>query len=184
MENGKPKGHGHLAVADLQLVNLLYLRGNTMAEIGRRTGRSCEAVSKLIERHLRPQWKERLKVGLEEEIAKLDHLEAVAWQCFEESKKPHKETTKRTTLQTDLADAAKGTRYAERVSKMSRRCGSAAYLKIALECRRFKCELAGFLRPEQVGATTINVVKVVVENRQQYLNVQQFIEKAKLGETQ
>ena len=81
---------------DMEVVRLYLRESIPQVTIAKRLGISQSYVAEIIAKR-KAQWRERrdadIKDQQEEELAKLDHLEATAWQCFELSRLPARETT-------------------------------------------------------------------------------------------
>lgn len=178
-ERSKPANQKAKEMARLGLLRdtaNLWAKGYDYDEISRRTGVTVTAVSLRIKEVLE-LWKtsasrdygERLAI----ELAKLDRVEAEAWDAWERSKEDAVSTKR--MVQKALRKAADGDdgdkelvtigKMLERVSKG--RVGDPTYLKIVQSCVLDRCKLLGVVKELHVNNTsnTTNVLSVTSDGR-------------------
>lgn len=126
-------------------VSRLYRRGMSQPEIARQLDVAQSTISYDL-KALRKDWLE--KAGTEfsaakaEQLAKIDHLELVAWQDYEASK------SERTETQT----SASGERKQARIKKVQRD-GNVEYLRIVQWCISERCKILGLYAPVKNALT-------------------------------
>lgn len=130
--------------AQLPEIAALYLQGKTMREIGQRVGLSARVVHRDLE-EVRGRWRaratENFQALVDEQVARLDKIEAESWDRFYASQR---EQTKR------LAKEAPNGRTTslERVDAV----GDPRWLQIALQCVERRCRILGLdKQPHQPG---------------------------------
>lgn len=159
---GKPRtGKEALTPQKLLKLGKLFLRGMTVRELA--TVFNCSATT--IQHHvdsLRIEWKESQKGLLEQELAKVQELERVAWECFEESKSERRVTIKRergmsaadmdpkTTKgkKNHLVQKGAPLEVVEKAITKITRTGSPAYLQIVQWCLEYRAKVMGFFRDQ------------------------------------
>jgi hypothetical protein len=86
---GHPVGKvSTLTPGDLLEIERMYLQGVSASIIAERFGVSHPTILHQINKKIRPLWQERMVHIAEEEHAKVDLLYQIAWERFQESKKP------------------------------------------------------------------------------------------------
>jgi DNA-binding CsgD family transcriptional regulator len=150
-----------IRVADRRLtVSKLYLTGKGQYEIAKATGVTQATISTDL-KWLREQWIRSALVAFNErqsiELAKLDRVEAEAWDAWERSKQPIERTTTERVAEGDKDD--KPRTKASRVTE--NRHGDLGALAIVTECIKRRCAIFGLDAPKQLQF--MGVVAVTVE---------------------
>jgi hypothetical protein len=140
-----------------QKVANLYLQGRTQRQIGAALGVDHSTVCRDL-RALRRHWQQAAAGDFQEraavELARIDHLETVAWAAWESScqatvvrktRKTKGRVSEDTVAQPDLV-------VAERVER--KQAGDPRFLERVSWCIQRRLELMGLLKPEAAGVTT------------------------------
>lgn len=137
-------------------VAAFYLEGKPQSQIARLVKVNQSTVSRDLEA-VRAAWLASAVLDYNtkkaEELARIDHLEAEAWEAWHRSKKC------RTTEQTKQVTFDDGTR-AEESTKKEYRDGAAEYLRVVQWCIEQRCTILGLDAPKQfqfVGAVAVTV---------------------------
>lgn len=156
-----PKRHPMQREEDLPLVSRLYCMGKSMRDIARElsTQRPYTLSYKTIFEDLKEvkaRWLQSSLVDFNEakarELAKIDHLEQVAWEGFERSLRPAvKEVADETRLAGTKAAKGKKAKSARLHFKKSttteHRDGETKWLDIVTRCIVQRCQLMGWNAP-------------------------------------
>ena len=139
----------------------LYLRGKTMREIGAALGVSrqtiCNDIAELHER-----WLEKADSAIKQraavELARIDHLEQVAWGAWERSCQAAvtRKTRKTKGRVNKDGDQLPDLDVAERAEE--ERDGNPRFLERVAWCIQKRCEMLGILQPEAGGVMTVTTV--------------------------
>lgn len=121
-----------------------YLRGESQYEIAQALGRNQSNISRAL-KQLRKRWEDSSLFDFDaargKELARIDHLERVAWEAWERSLEA-KETT--ATEKSTRGEAAAGSKAS---IKKETRDGNPAYLDRVAWCITRRCALLGLDAP-------------------------------------
>lgn len=138
-----------------------YLEGKNLREIGSLLGVHFSTVSRDLT-VLRERWRERAEAAIKEraadELARIDHLEQVAWASWERSCQPA--VTRRTQKAKGRVDKAGALLPDLDVAERTERdqVGNPRFLDRVGWCIQKRCEMLGILQPEVSGITTVTTV--------------------------
>lgn len=147
---------------DLLQVADWYCKGITQAVIGQRLGLTQQQISYDIKK-LIARWQAASKALLDElkaaEIGKINHLERVAWECFEDSREPKLIEIERIT---DAARRAQGKGGRGKPSavkliptfletRTERGPGDPQWLRLVQWCIDTRCKILGIYAPTKVA---------------------------------
>jgi transposase len=138
--NGKRNTPKQQAIAERRLiVSNLYRRGMLQVEIAKQLG-VVQSVISVDLKALRKDWMDKANANFAskqaETLAKIDHLELVAWQDYETSKGERTETQTR----------ASGD-YKQASIKKVQRDGNVEFLRIVQWCISERCKILGLYAP-------------------------------------
>ena len=148
-----------------QKVANLYLQGRTQRQIGAALGVDHSTVCRDLSA-LRRQWQQAAAGDFQEraavELARIDHVETVAWEAWEKSchaavvrktRKTKGRLSKEGVVLPDLV-------VAERIER--EQAGDPRFLERVSWCIQRRLEMKGLLKPEAAGVTTaVTVVNAV-----------------------
>lgn len=145
------------------LVADLYVHGKPIAEIASTLKVSRGAISRAMVR-MREIWKAKLEVGSEvvksEQLAKLDKMEAEAWDAWQRSKRESEERIREKNYSQKNGPGHKN------AIKKANRDGDPRYLEIVLKVVQKRMELLGLLKPEsELGNSDSGLIEVVISSR-------------------
>lgn len=121
----------------------LYLAGQRQSQIAELVGIDRSSVSRHL-KAMRKEWQAKAakaigkKVAIE--LAKIDALEAEAWECFERSKLPLKVSTASTNTTGKSASI-----------RTEERCGDPAFLNIVAGCVDRRLKMFGLNEPDRIA---------------------------------
>lgn len=134
-----PKRSAIEILRDRVLIAELYCKGWTQTKIAERIGVSQAIISRDLNA-IRKEWLESSVRDFDgakaQELAKLDHMEQVAWAAWERSVGPHSITTE-TEGTNDKGLFNKSTERTEHL------VGNPAFLQAALNCIDRRCKILG-----------------------------------------
>lgn len=118
-------------------VSIMYLQGKSQWAISLVLDVTRQTITNDIQA-MRVMWRDSALMNLDErqhqELAKIDRIEAVAWEEYERSKGVIKTRTKSRTRGTDTNETKKTLKTEERL-------GDPKYLDIAMKCIADRCKL-------------------------------------------
>ena len=152
--------------ADLVEVAKWYCEGLTQAEIGQRLALSQQQISYDI-RAIIARWQATTKGLLDElkaqELARINHLERVAWESFEASKEPGTVEIERVTRAAIQAKSGRGGRGQDSPIKLvpafvetrttPQGAGDPAWLRLVQWCISERAKILGLYAPTKVAPT-------------------------------
>lgn len=142
----KPRRTPIQVVRDQQVVAEMYLKGSTMAVIADKLGHSLNMVSYDL-REVRKRWRASavrdFDAHREEQLARLDLLEAAAWREWERSCEDYWKKTVGKTSQDDIDKEETGAQT-----------GDPRYINAILSIVERRCRLLGLDAPTKVAPTT------------------------------
>lgn len=159
----------------IERVIKMYLTGKSALEIANATGVNRQAVYQDL-RIARRIWRKRNDRAAEslvaEEVAKIDRIEAAAWDAWERSQQDAVEITEDAT-----ADGKKSTS-----KKTKGQAGGAQYLTVALACVDKRCKMLkiGEYSTDESSNDLAPLVEVVVENQEQIAAIMEFGEYSRI----
>ena len=131
---------------DLLLINRMFLRNVPVRQIAQTFGCHHSTIQHHIETTIRPIWREVAGADKETQIAKINHLEMVAWEQFDRDAPA--ETSEQ--IKTGLIEGASGKRarmgIIERAIKTIKRQGQKAWLDVVQWCIAEKNRIEGHYR--------------------------------------
>lgn len=146
---GHPRaGQSPITPEVLEQIAELHLRCRSNREIANTVGVHYLTVGKHIRESVRPAWREAMVADLSTELAKVKHLEKVAWECFyghepAETRREVEESLMNATSKTPAAMA-----MTRRVLRTITRPGAVAYLDVVQWCIDYRAKVAGHYRPD------------------------------------
>lgn len=167
-QGNPPEGRRPISPVALLLVNKMFLQNVPIAEMARIIGCHHSTIQYHIEHNLRPIWKQVAASDKETQVAKINHMERVAWEQFERDAPA--ETSEQ--IKHGLLTAGKGKRarlvVIERAIKTVKRRGEKAWLEIVQWCISEKNRLEGHYRTaEEFGDSEApEIVPIEVTTRE------------------
>lgn len=138
-------------------IGRMYCKGQSQRDIAAELGISRQTVVKSL-REIRRIWQERLGDTIAdhraEQLAKIDRIEATAWEAYEISKRPAKE------ISNEDGEHAKTIR-----KKKWRSEGNPKFLELATRQIELRIKLLGLDKPEATGASSTPLLEVIVSTR-------------------
>lgn len=132
----------------------LYLHGKKIDEIARALNLTKTIVIRDLD-YIRRVWMMSAIIDLDEaksrELARLDELEATAWDAWQRSK-TDKRSISRTTKDVPVRGGDDDTDYAQQVEKRytrDQRTGNVLYLEMVMKCIERRCKILGLDAPER-----------------------------------
>ncbi|WP_321377070.1 helix-turn-helix domain-containing protein [Trichococcus shcherbakoviae] len=160
---GRPaKGFRTLGPEQIVEIERLYLQNRPIREIADRFGVAKGAIDYHLRKTIRPKLWERAEVNREVEYAKVDLLEKIAWERFEESKSPQRkvqiekkslqglpdstspnDAVKAADIERDAIKAGVDPRVVKRVLTRVGRTGETSWLQIVQWCIDWRARIRG-----------------------------------------
>jgi hypothetical protein len=137
---------------DLGRLAELYLRGHTQHEMARELGICRQQVGYDL-KEVQKRWRESalgdINTKKEQELARIDHLERVYWQAWEESKKLRETTTSTTekTMGQAESPSQQGPVRLKAAMRKQERDGNPEFLRGIQWCINKRCEILGLHAP-------------------------------------
>lgn len=123
-------------------VSAMYLAGKNQYEIAEACGCSQQQIS-LDLKKIRAEWRTervaKIDAHMDKELARLDQVEAEAWQAWERSKR--NEVTKQEKSGNRPGD--QGGPFDEKSKTVRGQAGDPRFLSVVLDCVKKRCELLG-----------------------------------------
>lgn len=173
-----PKGAAKLRKEHRKaVVAEMYVTGKTFFDIGQKLGVSKVTIHKdMLEN--RQEWREaRLNCTeqwTDEQLVKLDRLEAAAWDGWERSHGVHQKTTVE-TIQSD-GDEDDGIRQKHTVVD-NPIAGDARFLDVILRVIQRRCAILGIDAPEKIeDVTPRRPVLVEIETQEEAITFREFLD--------
>jgi predicted transcriptional regulator len=137
---GRPKrSERPIGPAELEEIANRVLQNQPVSQIARAMGVAESTIRYHVENAIKPRWEHDISCSLTHQRAKVDRLEALAWERFLESQKPQTRREVRQELQAGGADA----KTVARVLTRTRRTGEPVWLEIIEWCIDWRCKIAG-----------------------------------------
>ena len=140
-----PRGTPAVTPLTLATIARLHLRGKSSREIGVAVGLDNTTVCYHLHKTIIPGWEKERKEALGTELAKVRHLEAVAWDCFEKALKP--ET--RRQIEKALVEGGTDLAVVKRVLTRTDQRGQNAWLQVVQWCIDWRAKVFGSYSPEK-----------------------------------
>lgn len=151
---GRPKsGRTIIGPADRLEIERLYLQNWSQRDIADHFGVARSTIENQLHRHIRPRWRERAEKVRDEENAKVELLEKIAWERFEESKSPKHQsrvewavknsTVKKETIEKEAVEAGADPQVVKKILTRARRTGEASWLQIVQWCIDWRARVRG-----------------------------------------
>ena len=137
---GRPKKNNAAVTPEkLDIIGKLWLRGHSYRSIATHIGVDEKTIRHHLNAKIKPEWREELRNELHVELAKVAHVEQVAWRCFEVSQGD--ET--RETVKERLIDETNNLALAEKITSKLKREGSTAWIAVIQWCIDWRAKVAG-----------------------------------------
>lgn len=165
---GKPPKDKRVITPELLLIiNKLYLQNVPLDHIAAVVGCAKSTIHYHIETKIRPIWRQVAASDKETQVAKINHLERVAWEQFERDAPA--ETSEQ--IKRGLIGSGKGRQrlgVIERAIKTIKRHGQKAWLEVVQWCIAEKNRLEGHYRAaDEFGdAEALQVIPIEVTTRE------------------
>ncbi len=131
---------------ELEIIEREIIRGRPVAAIARDLKVHHSTVQQQVDTHLRPAWRAKLRRGAEIELAKIDHLEAIAWERMDQVEQAEDRETVTKELTKDGADAV----LIKRMNMKLRRRNATGWVAAIEWCIEMRCKLLGHFAPTKV----------------------------------
>jgi transcriptional regulator with XRE-family HTH domain len=151
-------------VARRLLVERLWLQGWTIRRIAAELGVHKNSIDNLVNRHIRPVWKERMENIREEEFAKVALLERIAWEQFESSKQPER----RKTIKRAAVAAGASPQVVERTLATISRNGEACWMGVIQWCLDWRARIRGDYSAQKMQHTVSGDLRVAGTTPEQF----------------
>ena len=187
---GRPKRTAPVITpAKLEMIGIMFLQAVPVSVIAERLSVATNAIHHHLDTTLRPRWRARATERFDEELAKVEYLEQVAWERFHESQKPESHEQLRHALSEPDADGKTADpKLVERVVKTITRTGESCWLDIVRWCRDYFAKVHGFYKSDPLTDTKTAdrpvIVNVLVGSRQEANAAIQFEEFTRLAKEQ
>ena len=143
---GRPPRNNPVATPQLLVtIARMHVRGKSSREIGIAVNIDHAAVLYHLHKTIIPGWEKERKEALGTELAKVRHLEAVAWDCFEKALKP--ET--RRQIEKALVEGGTDLAVVKRVLTKTDQRGQNAWLAVIQWCIDWRAKIFGSYSPEK-----------------------------------
>jgi predicted transcriptional regulator len=159
-----------------------FLEGVPLTQIAEAIGVTRQTIQYHIDATIRPIWQERMRSTLADDLAKVSHLERVAWERFRVSQRPETRRQVKKALVAEGADP----QVVERVLTTVTKNGEAVWLQIVQWCiehrarvhghyapTRHQVDMGGELRvagmsPDQIDKAMLQRMMDKIEERRKY----------------
>jgi len=141
-----PAGQRLIGPGELHRVAKLWGEGHPVLAIAEELGVSEGTIRGHIARHVLPAWREDLQTAKREQLAKLGHIERVAWAKFHESEGPQT----RDQIKRALSEKGVGLVEVERVATTISRTGEATWLSVVQWVHEQVCKIHGLYAASKV----------------------------------
>ena len=152
------------------IVAEMYCKGMNQRDIAEKIGVSRDTVRKALDT-ARDVWLERLGDSIErhraEQLAKIDRLEATAWDGFERSQRATKERIKESG------------EHPKSVLKKKTNAGDAKFLQVISKQIEMRIRLLGLDKPEATGVDSTGFLEVVISTRAEAAKMLPYMDFAK-----
>ena len=191
---GRPLGGDTVSTpAVLERIATLKLQGQSTRQIAEALGTTERTVARDLKLHIWPVWREQMGSDLAFEMAKVDHLERVAWECFYADKPAETRRELEESLRDE--DDPPSLKLTRRMLKTISRPGAVAWLDVVQWCIDYRAKVAGHYRPDparghpvtefrvagatldQVDQEMVDRLLVLVEERKTVLALQRLRER-------
>ncbi len=157
-----PKSSRAVRQAHLARVATLYCQGVPNGQIAELTDRTASAITYDVNALLK-KWQAEQIEGIDkikvEQLAKIDVVEADAWDAWKQSRGVHVKRTRK-TKSTELTQAARDdaeefrikipVEEVERTRQKEKLAGDPRFLAIVLDCIKRRCDILGLDAPKQI----------------------------------
>jgi len=180
---GKPRPSERPVTPEkLEAIADMFLEGVPISRIAERIGVRRQTIQYHLDASIRPLWQESMRSTLADDLAKVGHLERIAWDRFRASQQP--ET--RRQIKKALLDEGADPQTIEKVITKITKTGEVAWLQVVQWCiehrarvhghyapTRHQVDLGGELRvagmsPDQVDQEMLKRLLVKIEERRRY----------------
>ena len=131
---------------EIERIADLWLCGRSLRRIAEEFGVDPKTISHHLEKHIRPVWRSRMGDRLCEEIAKIDHVERIAWQKFHESESPQT----RDRVKSALSEGGADLEVVEQVFTSVKRTGEPVWLNIVQWCIDARARFLDYEAPRTI----------------------------------
>lgn len=161
------KGRTNVTPKDTEAIAALWLKGYTMAAIAAATGVARTSVYYHVSNVLVPEFRTSILSERETELAKIDHLEMVAWQRFE-STAPAEIVEQVKSAIPEISEASKSTEklddaklaIIERTLRKVTRAGQSAWLDVVKWCIEQRCKIMGHYAAQRLDLSVHGELRV------------------------
>ena len=137
----KSAAHNQRVIGPVQLdlAERELIRGRSVAAIAKELGVHPSTLQEQVDRHLRPAWRAKLRRAAEIELAKIDHLEAIAWQKMLGNEPGETQTE----ISRELLEGGSSLELVKIATRRIRRPGSTAWAMVIQWAIELRCKLLG-----------------------------------------
>lgn len=159
---GRPaRAAAPIGPAEQELIGRLYLQQRSFREIAAVLDCDESTVRHHLAQHIRPIWRYQCGIGVEQELARADLLERIAWEQFELAIRRKSESSVKRELAPMLSDDAP-LGAAPQVEKLItqtkfKKVGAQFWIQCIQWAMDFRCRLLGFYRVLKTGEGEVRV---------------------------
>ena len=162
-KRGRPKNSERpIGPAELVLIARQHLRHRPNAEIALALGVSERAVEHHLNTTIKPSWRYTLARTQEQELARIDEVERIAWERFEASLAP----TTREVVKEVLAKGGTEPQIVERVLTKIDRNGETAWVNVIQWCVEERCKIKGHYAAQRLQINQTTDIRVAGKSRE------------------
>ena len=144
---GAPKlGERKIGPDELDLIEREIIRGRSVSAVARELDVHPSTVQGHLERQLRPAWQSKLRRGAEVELAKIDHLEAIAWERMDRDEPAES----RKTVIEGLREGGADLELVQRMNTSLKRRNATGWVAVVQWCIEMRCKLLGHFAATKV----------------------------------
>lgn len=145
---GRQKGHAAVVTPEVRnQIEEMRLKALSPWKIGERLGLAEGTIRYQLETYIYPLWREKRIENLGDEIAKVEAIEAVAWERFEKSQEPQTKEQIEKALAEEGADPDTAMQIVKEVSTITQRVGEVSWLSVIQWCIEWRSKVGGYYAP-------------------------------------
>lgn len=168
---GKPTASARvIGEAELVIIARMKLRHRPAPEIAELLGVDEKTVRHHYEHTIRPSFRHVLNRTAEEEMARIDEIERIAWECFDKSLEPQT----RETIKTGLIEGLKGNSKSkakklgtiESVLTTIHTNGDTSWINVIQWCVEERCKIKGHYAAQRLQINHGGEIRVAGKSRE------------------
>jgi predicted transcriptional regulator len=141
---GKPRPSERPVTPEkLEQIADMFLEGTPITRIAEAIGVTRQTIQYHLDATIRPIWQEKMRSTLADDLAKVGHIERIAWERFHVSQQP--ET--RRQVKKALVDEGADPQVVEKVITKITKTGEVAWLQVAQWCIEHRAKVHGHYAP-------------------------------------